>query len=162
MDDDAKRLEVLKFILKRHAEPTVTSLMKIAYLADLLSLRQKNGVRLTNYNYIRYYYGPFDKTIYHDLEALVKEGLVKPIARWSGRGDGDEYYVFEPSTKLSDSDETSLKAPEIKLLTQLLDDIRGYGAKTLTEAAYKTRPMTKLHATLGGQEHLFQPLDLNA
>jgi len=155
-----KRLEILKFIIGKHSEPTVTSLMKIAYLADLLAL--KKGHTISDYEYVRYYYGPFDKRIYSDIDELVSGGYVQADPKFSGTGDGGEYFVFKPTNKLADESPTLLDAKEQELLTSLLDDIRGYGAKTLTEAAYQTKPMKKLGATLGGNEHLHTPLDLNA
>jgi hypothetical protein len=162
ISETAKRTAVLEYIIRRHTESTVTSMMKIAYLADLLVL--KNGLpRITDYTYIRYHYGPFDRKIYDDLDGLVRSGAVKSAPRYSGVGDGGEYWVFE---SLADGPQNSidkyLQPDQVSLLDSLLNDIRGYGAKTLTEAAYQTRPMKKFEATLGGSEHLQEMLDLNA
>lgn len=49
----------------------VTALMKYAFL---LQLEGSSHPRL--YNFIPYYYGPFDKQLYTDLEYLQAEGLV--------------------------------------------------------------------------------------
>ena len=46
-------------------------------------------------------------------------------------------------------------------MDEVLDSVNGYGAKALTEIAYKTKPMQALGATLNGGEHLNEKLDMS-
>ena len=49
-------------LIDKIAIPTKTSLIKMCYLCDLVAFRE-NGKQITDFKYIRYYYGPFDKLL---------------------------------------------------------------------------------------------------
>jgi hypothetical protein len=57
---------------------------------------------------------------------------------------------------------SEIEKEEKDLIDEMMSELKGYGAKTLTDIAYKTKPMIKLGATLGGDENLFKKLDLSA
>lgn len=108
---------------------------------------------------MRYTYGPFDNSIYADLQALADAGVI--ISKPDYVPSGEEYLIFTVNddskldfSKLSDEDKS--------IANEVLESVKGYGARTLTEIAYKTKPMEKLGATLGGTEHIGETLDLNA
>ena len=47
-----------------------------------------------------------------------------------------------------------------QIVRDLVDSLGNLSPKSLTELAYKTKPMTRLGATLGGNEHLNEQLVL--
>lgn len=55
----------------------------------------------------------------------------------------------------------SFSSEELELIGGVLQELKGYGAKILTEIAYKTKPMVKIGATLGGKESFGVKLDLS-
>lgn len=147
----------LLYFSKFHAKPSVTVLMKLCYLLDLTSIKESD-VKLTRYDYYRYSFGPFDNKIYADLEALVTKGLAVPATDYTTLGTEVVYYKVNEEV----SDKVILEGQGAELAAELLDAVKGYGAKELTQIAYKTKPMLKLGATLGGNEHLMESLDLKA
>lgn len=154
-----KDQEELFYIISNHDHSSITSLIKLTYLIELHSL-QKNNNRINSYVYKRYNFGPFDKAIYDDINQLEENGLIESVSQFS---NCDEYTVY----KKTDDDDiginfTELTQEEIKTIQEVLDVFRGYGAKALTDAAYKTKPMQSIGATLGGREGFNQELDLQA
>jgi hypothetical protein len=132
--------------------------MKMAYLVDLIAVREKIG-KITDYSYIRYYYGPYNSDINSDIQILVEKDIIK-FDRAYAAPDA-EYIVYSFNTKKEEEfyfDAFSVE--EIKIIDQVIMDLGAYGARALTEIAYKTEPMKKLGATLGGNEQLNTPLDL--
>ena len=74
---------------------------------------------------------------------------------------GEEFSVFSVVPEKKDSISfDKLDEKETAILEELLGSVRGFGARMLTEIAYKTKPMKKLKATIGGSEHLGMKLDL--
>jgi hypothetical protein len=151
-----KTLQLLAYITKNHCRPSVTSLVKLSYLVDLINV-QKNGIQISDFSYIRYYYGPYDEKIVTYLQELVDKQVLKTDLDFSSSGEEYIVYFFNEKNEFSFPD---LTEEDKKIVDQVLDNLKGYGAKTLTEIAYKTRPMKALQATLGGNEHLGEKLDL--
>lgn len=152
-----KTKELLVYLIKEHPNPSITVLMKLCYLIDLVAYKQ-SGNQITNFEYTRYTFGPFDKKIYSYIEELSLEGRVIQKPTYNPR-NGDEYIVFE--TK-DDFEVSELKNGEKEIVDSVLDDVSGYGANVLTQIAYKTKPMKKLGATLGGSESIGEKLDFDA
>ena len=152
-----KTQQLLAYIIKRHNKASVTVLMKLSYLIDLVSLK-KDGKQITHYNYVRYNYGPFDNIIYADLQKLIDAKVVQPKPNYVP--SGEEYIIYSYNEN-SDLDFSALTDEERAIADEVLENVNGYGARTLTEIAYKTKPMKKFGATLGGTEHLGEKLDLN-
>lgn len=90
---------------KKAAQTTilVTALMKYAFL---LQMEGATGLRF--YNFIPYYYGPFAKELYADLETLKAQGLINVE-----NGDGDK-------TRITLSNPEKIESA----LSELPDDIR--------------------------------------
>ena len=153
----SKNLELLMYILRQRPSSGVTELMKLCYLIDLTSIKEE-GKQISDFNYVRYTYGPFDEKIYLCLRRLVGERNV--IERSSYTISGNEHITYELNVELSGSKKISLTKKEIFIIDEVLDVMRGHGAKALTDVAYKTKPMQKLGATIGGDENLNIALDL--
>ena len=152
-----KNQQVLALIIKKYGKPSVTSLMKLCYLTDLVSI-QKKQPQVTEYTYKRYNYGPFDDKIYSDLEKLIANDAIKPEIEYTPRGD--EFVTYQNLDKNFEFDK--ITEDEKKHIDEVLESLKGYGAKVLTEIAYQTKPMKAIKATIGGNEGLNEILNLNA
>ena len=58
--------QLLTYIVKGHPEISITSLMKLSYLVDLVNIG-KTDKQVSDFRYTRYIYGPFDHKIYKYL-----------------------------------------------------------------------------------------------
>lgn len=148
--------ELLCYFASKHNKPTVTVLMKLCYLADLIYYKD-HGNQITEYQYQRYTFGPFDKKIYSDLEKLVEINALHSELLHGEYGDDIETVVYKTNKQ-----EVKLEKGTRAVVDELLSALGGRGALELTQIAYKTKPMTKLNATLGGKEGLGKVLDLSA
>ena len=150
-----KTKQLLCYILQ-DSPRDVTSMIKLSYLIDLAAVRRFEH-QISEFEYIRYNYGPFDQKVYTNLNDLQKEGKVVSFSHYNTYG---ENVLFKLNAQPED-DEFSLLSPEEKsLVREMLDSLTGYGARMLTEIAYSTAPMKVLGATLGGNEHLGETLNL--
>lgn len=152
-----KNKQLLAYIVKNHPKVSVTGIMKLCYLIDLFSIK-KSKKQISNFQYVRYYYGPYDKKISEELEELVREKIIIPSGDFTP--SGDEYVIYNYNDEKDYS--FNLIEKDKEQIDAVLENLKGYGAKTLTEVAYKTKPMLKLGATLGGKENIGVELDLNA
>lgn len=151
-----KTHQVIYKIISSHPSASITVIMKLAYIIDLIATRDL-GKQITDLKYKRYFYGPFDSKVYEVVEDLISTGFVKSNTKFTIDND---YFVFDIDKEFSDFD--NLEDKEVQVISDVLAELSGYGAKTLTEIAYKTKPMIKLGATLGGNENLDVELDLSA
>ena len=152
-----KTTELVQYLIAKHHLSTVTSLIKLCYLSDLVSSGAGNG-KISDFNYIRWHFGPYDKRIEMVLFSLVEAGAVKSETDYTS--DGREYVKY-----ISNGDEpsaTHLTKKDIGHINAVLESLKGYGPKALTQVAYKTKPMLALGATLGGTENMGKPLNLSA
>ncbi len=153
-----KTLHVLSYIIKNHPNVSVTSLMKLSYLVDLVAIK-KGKNKISDFNYIRYHYGPFDKKIYKYLETLEKDNIIQEGANISNTGD--EFVTYNINKKNNISFD-KISDVDKEIIDEVLESLEGYGTKALTELTYRTRPMKKIRATLKNKAGLNRPLDLNA
>jgi DNA-binding PadR family transcriptional regulator len=128
---------------------SVTSLMKLSYLCDLIAVTRELD-QISNFEYIRYNYGPFDSSIYEYLKKLSDNSTLSTTTEYA---DDKEYAIYE-TTDEAEVDYTKLSEKEVAIIDEVTEQLKGYGAKALTEVAYKTKPMLALGATLGGNERL--------
>lgn len=145
---------LLLAILERFGTRDITSLVKLCYLADLVSYAT-NRHFISNYQYIRYYYGPYAKEIKNDLCALKQEKIVNVRHVFLDENVEQRLYSLSGNRytyQLSDEDS--------QIVSLLEQELKGYGAKALTDLAYTTAPMRKFGATLGGDEHIGDRLDM--
>jgi len=136
--------ELLVYIIKQHAKASITVLMKLSYLIDLISVKEENR-QISAFNYVRYLYGPYDSLISNLLDDLVKCRKVI-ISNTEYTYTGGEYVVYSFNEEVDNFQFKSLSEKDIKIVDQVLEQLKGYGAKTLTEIAYKTKPMKKIGA----------------
>ena len=153
-----KTKQIIVYLVQSHQQPTVTSLMKLCYLIDLTAIK-KIKYQITDFKYLRYNFGPFDKSIYTYLENLTTDDVIKQNLDYAV--GGADYITFEESEG-SNFEISELSPEELTLVDDLLESLKGFGAKTLTAIAYKTKPMLALGATLGGSEGMGEILDLSA
>jgi len=147
------------YIARGFGSATVTMVMKLAYLIDLVSVG-RTGKQISGFRYKRYKYGPFDSTIYAYLTGLVEEGILQEESEFCAPAEEYiKYRVNDASPKLKSN---KLNAAEVKIADEVLKSMVGYGAKALSAIAYKTKPMIALGATPGGSENLKALLDLKA
>lgn len=150
--------QVLAYITQKYPKTSITSLMKLCYFIDLVSVK-KLGEQMTDFEYKGYIFGPFDSKVYTTVETLVKEGILIPESEYASN---DEYICYSYNEEQEDLEFDALKPEKIKIIDEVIKQLNGYGAKALSEIAYKTKPMIKIGAVLGGKEHINKPLDLNA
>lgn len=152
-----KTKQLLCYILQ-DSPRDVTSMIKLSYLIDLAAVR-RFGQQISEFEYIRYNYGPFDQKVYSNLNDLQKDGKVVSFSHYNTYG---ESVLFKLNALPEDIDFNLLSEEEKSLIKEMLDSLAGYGARMLTEIAYSTAPMKALGATLGGNEHLGELLDLRS
>lgn len=153
MNEMKKTKQLLYYIISKHPRASVTVLMKLSYLIDLVSLKDTKE-KISEFDYKRYFYGPFDSQIYVLLEKMLKDGKISASVQFTLDTDYPVYTISK------DMQFDLLTSNEIQLIDKALKELIGYGARTLTEIAYKTKPMKKLGATLGGSEHLNESIKL--
>ncbi len=151
-----KNHQLLAYLAKEHPSASITVLMKLSYLVDLISVK-KLGNQISSFEYIRYNYGPFTQDIYNAVEELVLDKILTPKNDYAG---GSVEYITYTFTNKDGFSFDEISKEEVVLVNEMMTDLKGYGAKTLTEIAYKTKPMVELGATLGGNENLFSKLNL--
>ena len=154
-----KTSQLLVYLTKNHSNAPLTSLMKLSYLVDLVHIR-KGGKQISDFVYQRYTYGPFDKKIYTYLLDLTERKVLYEITDFAS--PSIEYIIYKFSEDVTDYKFDKLSSDEMQTIDEVLTSLEGYGAKTLSDLAYKTTPMRALGATPGGDEHLNEVLDLHA
>lgn len=159
MAPEEKTKQLLVYITKGYKSASVTMLMKLAYLIDLVAVGRK-GEQISGFRYRRYNYGPFDSRIYDYLTKLVGEGILSEASEFCP--PAHEYIKYEVNESSSKLNFDKLSAQEQKIADEVLKSMVGYGAKALADITYKTRPMLALGATQGGSENLNVLLDLKA
>lgn len=146
--------QLLIYLAKNHGKTSITGLIKLAYLVDLLSIR-RIGKKLSEFNYIRWHFGPFDKAIYERISKLEKSYILMPKTEYTALG---EYVAYVVNNEYSDD------LPELEgfseLVDEVLESVKGYGPKALKDIAYATAPMKAFGATQGGVEHMGEDLQL--
>ncbi len=151
-----KTQQFITYLASKHISPSLTSLMKLSYLVDLVSFKS-TGSQISNFEYVRYHYGPYDSKINTCVDSLLKEGILQVMEVFTQ--SGESYSVYSVNTE-KEIVYDALSESEMQIIDSVLEGVKGYGAKTLTEMAYKTNPMKALGATLGGSESLGEKLNL--
>ena len=152
----SKTKQLLTYIALKHQPASITSLLKITYLIDLVGMKKKKS-QISDFEYIRYNFGPFDSKIYDYLKDLSNDNLL--VSKSDNTAVGEEYVIYSINEK------ASLNFDEIKdnqeIIDEVLNQVYGYNARILTEIAYGTKPMKALGATMGGNENIGKKLDLS-
>lgn len=153
-----KNKQLLAYLVQNNPNISITSLMKLSYIVDLVSIK-KIGKQISNFEYKRYKYGPFDNKIYAYLKDLIEENVIKEDVAFAQTGDEFIIYVFNEEEDFSFD---KLSTEEKQIIDEVLESLKGYGAKALVELAYKTKPMKKIGAKTGNIKGLNKKLDLYA
>lgn len=151
-----KTKQLLAYIVKNYPRISITSLMKLSYLIDLVNVGKRNK-KISNFEYIRYKYGPFDYKIYDYVKDLLKENI---IIQDTNLSFPEDYFVYEFNEENDGFSFELLKDEEKETIKEVLNSLVGLGARALTEIAYKTKPMIKLKAKLNNNNGLNEKLDL--
>lgn len=154
---DQKTRDVIIYVSQKHPRASITAFMKICYLIDLISFK-KIKRQITQFSYKRYNYGPFDDKVYSYIQSLLEENILSSESEYTP--NGQEYFVYSFNDSEDNNPTLNLSADETNIADEVLNAVVGFGAKTLTEIAYKTKPMVALGATLGGKENFSQLLDM--
>ena len=112
----------------------IMQFMKLPYFIDLMTVKDL-GFQITNFKYIRYEYGPFDKNIYA-YRTLFENKRYK--IEFTYIGD-----FFDEINKT-------------------LNNLPIESGEKLKKLSYETKPMKKLKATMSGNESWEKALDLHA
>lgn len=142
-------------ILHNRGDCTVTELMKILYLIDL-GFFNINWNKISNFEYIRYNYWPFDKTIYTEIEELITSWLIRIQYIANPKWEEIIKYWISDNSKISWIISEELEDPERLFITEILSELEWLNASSLTNIAYQTEPMKQLGATLWGTEHFME------
>lgn len=130
---DRKTFELFAYLWKKlEWKWDIMQFMKLPYFIDLKSVKDL-GFQITNLEYIRYTFWPFDKKIYS--------------YRWLF--EGNQYEIT--FSYIEDF------IPEIESIISKLPIEDGEQLKVLS---YKTPPMQAIKATLWGSEHIGERLNL--
>ena len=157
MTDKSKTHQLLSYIIMNHPDVSVTGLMKLSYIIDLVAIK-KGKSQISTFEYVRYNYGPFSRTIYEYLDSLVKDKIIHEDSKLANTGDEFVVYNFNKRQKPLFN---KLSKAEKTIIDEVLLSLRGYGAKALTELAYRTGPMERIGATIKNKKGLNQLLDLH-
>jgi hypothetical protein len=159
MTNLSKMHQFLGYIIKHHPDSSITGLMKLSYIIDLVSIKKSNQ-QISAFEYIRYNYGPFSRTIYEYLNSLIEHKVIREDSQIANTGD--EFVVYNFNKKRTEPSFDKLTKSERSVIDEVLESLQGYGARALTELAYRTKPMQKIGATLQNKKGLNQRLDLHA
>ena len=86
-----KTKQLLAYLIQNHPSVSITGLMKLAYISDLVSIKKHNK-QISDFDYVRYKHGPFDKRIYPLINDLVCEGIISEEPEYTSLGT--EYVIY--------------------------------------------------------------------
>ncbi|MCX5807759.1 MAG: DUF4065 domain-containing protein, partial [Proteobacteria bacterium] len=70
-----KTQQLLAYIIKNRSNTSITELIKLSYIIDLVSIGKRHD-RIFDFKYIRYNYGPFDKKLYDYIKHFVDNKII--------------------------------------------------------------------------------------
>lgn len=150
-----KTLKLILYIIANIHLATITSITKLLYLIDLTCVSDGRN-KVTNIDYIRYYYGPYSDCIKKAIDKLLEEKLIVANLKTLITGEPFLEYNIAPDKEFSDFEDDNKD-----IINDVLNSLGGLTPSQLTKIAYATNPMKRLGATLGGNEHLNEVLVLN-
>lgn len=134
MPELTKNDRLIAYIANKHGIATITSLIKLAYLIDYVSVQQ-NHSKISDFSYLRWHFGPFDKTIYDVRDNLLAAGVLESRSEYNQFA---EYQVYVCDNEISLE---GFNPEQKEIIDNLLLQAQGYGPKMLTQVAYETAPM---------------------
>lgn len=132
---DRKTFELFSYIGKKlDWNWDIMQFMKLPYFIDLTAA-DKLGFQISNFSYVRYEYGPFDKKVY-------------------------AYRVLFENKKFDV--QFSYIQDFLNVIEETIKSLPANNGEKLKKLAYETEPMKKLNARLGGKEGWGQKLVLTS
>jgi len=133
-----KTVELYNYIFSKLDKfPDVMQYMKIPYFIDIASVK-KQWIQISNFEYIRWNYWPFDKKVY-DYEKLFSVVYEEWIS--------DMKYIY-----LTDDDK--------QIIDSVLLEIPKEDWEKLKKLSYQTEPMKKLWVKIWDLKHMWEVLEL--
>jgi hypothetical protein len=141
--------QFLAFILKLYKHATVLTLTKLAYLVDYLQF-EKTDRRISGLNYRLYSFGPFDESVYSNLEDLVLKNIISSHLNYTKAGL--EYLTYAFNDAVNDLKFKNEFLPELSIvefhnIRDILLDLFFYDEKRLTKMIYNSKPVQALGIT---------------
>ncbi len=133
----SKNAQIIKFIIERLPDKLGrTHLLKLIYLADYHSHRLF-GKPISEFKYIWYQNGPFDKSFYEYINGL-KDSYIEEISVQYPSGCHGYVYRNKPTRMAYDD----ISEPEFYLLQYVIENYSKADLQTLLEEiVYETEPM---------------------
>lgn len=117
----------------RGAPHSPVQVQKILFLLDRNIPRDVAGPR---FDFQPYNYGPFDKAVYEELEALAKDGLVELLPSWKW----NDYRLTKAGQQAGDEILNSLKPSAREYMVKVSEVVRSLTFSQLVSAIYKAYP----------------------
>ncbi len=136
MKDKTKQMIV--YILKDYLSITAPTLTKLIYLIDLVSITRGNS-QISDLKYKKCGSGLVDLKVYEYLDELVQKWILREQVGYSQQFDEYIVYCFE---EYEDFIFDKLNDQETKIINNVLEELKGYGAKAISDIVYSTKPMT--------------------
>lgn len=128
----SKLRDIIRYIVKNYDDSSLTrtKLMKLLYIADR-EAKSSTGDKISETNYIRYYYGPYSEEAMNTVENLSQEEITEKKGR-SSKGD---FYIYEPTINTKEA--TSLTEEEKSILSDILSQYSGLDTESLVDRVYE-------------------------
>lgn len=126
-----KLRDLIRHIVKNHGESSLTrtKLMKLLYIADR-EAEVRFDEKISDTNYIRYYYGPYSEEAMNEVESLSS----REIRERRGRSSKGDFYIYEPTRETATPE--SLAPEEKELIFRVLEEYGGMDTEELVEEVY--------------------------
>lgn len=123
--------DLIRYIVKNHERGSLTrtKLMKLLYIVDR-EAEADFGEKISDTNYIRYYYGPYSEEAMNEVESLSS----KEIRERRGRSSKGDFYIYESTRDTADAE--SLAPEERALITRVLEEYGEMDTEEIVEKVY--------------------------
>lgn len=135
-----RMIEMVEYFMRKlDGSIDVLKALKLSYFTDLLH-KEQTGEKFTNLSYIRYNFGPFTDEIYG-----IKE-IFEPVDKNAVKNA----QPFVSNVFLDEDDKA--------FLDSILAKYGKFTGTELMKQSYKTEPMERIGAKLGGGEHMMETI----
>lgn len=137
---------LLMALAHRNGEPMTPAQIQKAMFLMSAEARQLVGQRF--YDFIPYNYGPFDANVYHDLDAMVSNGLVTST-HFPGRS-WRLYAVTPAGVAEAARARRTANAQGVRYLEKVVDWVSSLSFPQLVSAIYAKYPQYKANSVFTG------------
>ena len=124
---------------------TPVQLQKLLFLVDKRTPKETGG---PHFNFQPYHYGPFDKDVYSELNALQNEGLVEIIK--DSELEVTKYRLLPNGAKLGEEALGRLDKATREFVQKLSDFVRAASFPQLISAIYEAYPEMRVNSVFKG------------